>query len=66
MMAGFYLKEKEKQGTSKAYAQDYYNLSFFCLTHKLNTQAAEYGTDAIQIDQTLRPKVKALLGNLMP
>lgn len=64
-LAGWYLKEKEKASASKELAQDYYNLMIFCLSQKLTSLAAEYGTDAITIDRSLRPQVKAYLGNLI-
>jgi len=65
-LANFYLKAREQQSPSKSLGKDYYNLTVFCMSQKLTTQAAQAGTDAITIDQSLRPPVKAVLGNLIP
>jgi hypothetical protein len=66
LLADYYLKAREKQTPSKAIAKDYLNLMWFCLSNKLTTRAAQAGTDAMTVDQSLRPQVKAALGNLVP
>lgn len=65
-LASVYLKQKEKKGGSQTMGQDYFNLMYFCLSHRMSSAAAQFGTDAIVVDQSLRPKVKALLGDLIP
>jgi hypothetical protein len=65
-LANYYLKAREQQAPSKALAKDYRNLMLYSLSQKLTAQAKQAGTDAITIDQSLRPEVKAVLGELIP